>query len=72
VDPRADLDDLEKRRFLTLPGLELLGDVGVNLSIILKWTAEKWDVTLWGESSWLRLGHIVVTCELGIMTLGIP
>jgi hypothetical protein len=23
VDPRAGLDDLEKRRFLTLPGLEL-------------------------------------------------
>jgi hypothetical protein len=23
VDPRADLDDLEKRRFLTLPELEL-------------------------------------------------
>jgi hypothetical protein len=27
VDPRADLDDVEKRKFLTLPGLEhrLLG-----------------------------------------------
>jgi hypothetical protein len=23
VDPRADLDDAEKRKFLTLPGLEL-------------------------------------------------
>jgi hypothetical protein len=23
VDPRADLDDFEKRKFLTLPGLEL-------------------------------------------------
>jgi hypothetical protein len=23
VDPRADLDDVEKRKFLTLPGLEL-------------------------------------------------
>jgi hypothetical protein len=23
VDPRASLDDLEKRKFLTLPGLEL-------------------------------------------------
>jgi hypothetical protein len=23
VDPRAGLDDLEKRKFLTLPGLEL-------------------------------------------------
>jgi hypothetical protein len=23
VDPRAGLDDVEKRRFLTLPGLEL-------------------------------------------------
>jgi hypothetical protein len=23
VDPRADLDDLEKRKFVTLPGLEL-------------------------------------------------
>jgi hypothetical protein len=24
VDPRARLDDVEKRKFLTLPGLELL------------------------------------------------
>jgi hypothetical protein len=24
VGPRADLDDVEKRKFLTLPGLELL------------------------------------------------
>jgi hypothetical protein len=24
VDPRAGLDDVEKRKFLTLPGLELL------------------------------------------------
>jgi hypothetical protein len=23
VDPRADLDDVEKRKFLTLPGLKL-------------------------------------------------
>jgi hypothetical protein len=23
VDPRADLDDMKKRKFLTLPGLEL-------------------------------------------------
>jgi hypothetical protein len=23
VDPRADLDDMEKRKFLTLPGLQL-------------------------------------------------
>jgi hypothetical protein len=27
VDPRSDLQDLEKRKFFTLPGLELLPSV---------------------------------------------
>jgi hypothetical protein len=48
-----------------LKGRDLLGDVGVNLRIILKCTAKKWGLTLWGEFNWLRLGHIIDTCELG-------
>jgi hypothetical protein len=39
VDPRADLDDLEKRKFLTLPGLEhlLRGHPARSQSLLASW-----------------------------------
>jgi hypothetical protein len=30
---------------------------GVDGSIILKWTFEKWDVEAWTGSSWFRIGR---------------
>jgi hypothetical protein len=33
VDPRADLDEIEKRKYLTLPGLELLTTVCFSLNV---------------------------------------
>jgi hypothetical protein len=33
-----------------------LGDQGVDGSIILIWIFKKWDVVVWNESSWLRIG----------------
>jgi len=31
-------------------------DPGVDGRIILRWIFSKWDVRLWIESSWLRIG----------------
>jgi len=33
-----------------------LGDPGVDGSIMLRWIFRKWDVGVWTESSWLRIG----------------
>jgi len=33
-----------------------LGDPGVDGRIILRWIFRKWDVRVWTESSWLRIG----------------
>jgi len=33
-----------------------LGNPGVDGSIILRWIFRKWDVRVWTESSWLRIG----------------
>jgi hypothetical protein len=32
------------------------GDPGVDGRIIIRWIFGKWDVGLWTESSWLRMG----------------
>jgi len=34
-----------------------LGDPGVDGRIILRWIFRKWDVGVWSESSWLRIGR---------------
>ena len=33
-----------------------LGDPGVDGRLILRWIFRKWDVGLWTEWSWLRIG----------------
>jgi len=33
-----------------------LGDLGVDGRIILRWNFRRWDVGVWTESSWLRIG----------------
>ena len=33
-----------------------LGDLGVDVRIILRWIFRKWDVGLWTGSSWLLIG----------------
>jgi hypothetical protein len=33
-----------------------LGDPGVDGRIILRWIFRKWDVGVWTESRWLRIG----------------
>jgi hypothetical protein len=42
----------EKRRILGFGG----GDPGVDGRIILRCIFRKWDVRVWTEPSWLRLG----------------
>jgi len=32
------------------------GDPGADGRIILRWNFRKWDVGIWTESNWLRLG----------------
>jgi hypothetical protein len=32
------------------------GDPGVDGRIILRWIFRKWDVGVWNELSWLRIG----------------
>jgi hypothetical protein len=72
VDSRAGLDDLEKRTFLTLQGLELqtLGRPARSQSLyrlrysgspvsrwtVLKCTLERKDGVAWIGSIWLRIG----------------
>ena len=33
-----------------------MGDPGVDRRIILRWIFRKWDVEVWTESNWLRIG----------------
>ena len=33
-----------------------MGDLGVDGRITFKWILRKWDVGVWTESSWLRIG----------------
>jgi len=33
-----------------------LGDPGVDERIILRWIFWRWDVGVWSESNWLRIG----------------
>jgi hypothetical protein len=35
---------------------DILGDPGVDGRIILRWIFTKWDVGVWIESIWLRIG----------------
>jgi len=37
---------------------EHLGDPGVDGRIILIWIFRKWDMAVWTESSWLRVGTV--------------
>ena len=51
----------EERRIRCFGGKNLrerdhLEDSGVDGRIILRWIFRKWDVRLWTESSWLRIG----------------
>jgi hypothetical protein len=34
------------------------GDTGIDGRIILRWILRKWDVGVWTELSWLRLGSV--------------
>jgi hypothetical protein len=33
-----------------------LEDLGVDGKVILRWIFRKWDVEVWTESSWLKIG----------------
>jgi len=35
-----------------------LGDQGIDGRIILRWIFRNWDVVVWTESSWLRVGTV--------------
>jgi len=35
-----------------------MGDTGIDKRIILGWIIRKWDVGIWGEWSWLRIGTV--------------
>jgi hypothetical protein len=37
-------------------GKSYLGDPGVDGMIILRWIFRKWEVRVWTESSWFRIG----------------
>jgi hypothetical protein len=37
---------------------DYLRDPDIDGSIILTWIFRKWDVGLWTESSWLRIGTV--------------
>jgi hypothetical protein len=45
-----------------------LGDPGVDEGITLIWIFRKWDVGVWTESSWLRIGILVIA----VMNLRVP
>ena len=40
-----------------LKEIDHFGDTGVDGRIILRWIIRKWDVGIWTESSWLRMGR---------------
>jgi len=45
-----------------------LGDPGVDERIILRWIFRKWDVEVWTEWNWLRIGTLVNA----VMNLRVP
>jgi len=43
-------------RWENLKEIDHLGDPGVDGRIILRWAFRKWNVGVWTEWSWLRIG----------------
>jgi hypothetical protein len=40
-----------------------LEEPGIKGRIIFRWIFRKWDVRAWTGLMWLRIGHVVGTCE---------
>jgi len=48
------------------------GDPGADGRIILRWIFRKWDLGVWTESSWLRIGTGWRALVNGVMNLRVP
>jgi hypothetical protein len=46
-------------------GRNLLEDPGIDGRIIIRQVFGKWDVGVWTESSWLRIGQVAGSFECG-------
>ena len=42
---------------------DILGNLGVDERIILRWICRKWDMGVWTGSGWLRIGTVAGSCE---------